>query len=428
MKLSIYKIPYHYYWLSLYLLLNIYSAVYTASSGLMMGDLNGRTFDRPDLLLLSFICIAAIYLFFMVFCFQAAKRFKLFYFVRPVQNESEDVGTFFNLLMMVLNVLFIAFCLNNDANMAGHEAEVTSPFKYFWIFFPPDLFFILSCAHYSHSKYFKANFLTYAVSSIIRGWSGVLLLLIYIIGYLLYRNRRLTLSKVVTAFIGVITLYPFILTAKWVLKGGGDEFVFSYITLLANSNISELYVLSIQQLVGRLELTGMFAHTIAHGAMLRDAFDAGMFAPFWYEGLFGNIYQVVVNGGRALEIGTWVLGTEMFDHSNRVVGHSVTNLSFLSWFVIAPHYAVLYFIYLSSLFFFIVYLNRMNSDTGLSRTIIWFFLLGALFPPWISSLVGMAYCCTVFLFLRFVIQKIVKIKLRLNNRYSQREKIIRNKI
>ncbi|NRP53635.1 MULTISPECIES: oligosaccharide repeat unit polymerase [unclassified Marinobacterium] len=420
MKLSLYKVPYHYYWLALILFCNIWSASYTASTGLMMGDLKGRVFDRPDLLLVSFICIAAIHLFFMVFCFQSANRLKLVYLVKPVQRESVDVGTFFNLLMTGLNILFIIFCLNNDANMAGRESEVSSPFKYFWIFFPPDLIFILSCAHYSHSKYFKANFLTYAASSIIRGWSGVLLLLIFIGGYLLYSKRKLTLSKVVMAVIGVATLYPFILTAKWVIRGGEGDFVAAFISSLADSNILELYLLSIQQIVGRLELTGLFAHTLAHGEMLREGFDAGMFAPFWYEGLFGNIYQVLVNGGRALEMGTWVLGTEMFDHSNRVVGHSVTNLSFFSWFVIAPLHSVFYFIYLSFLFFFIVYFNRMNGDTGLSRAIIWFFLLGALFPPWISSLVGMAYCCIVFLVLRFVIQKLVKIKFRWKSGESQK--------
>ena len=423
MKLSIYKVPYHYYWLALFLVFNIYSAVYTVSSGLMIGDLRGRTFDRPDLLLLSFICIAAIHLFFMVFCFKVANRLRLIYLVIPVQRESENVGTFFNLLMVVLNILFIAFCINNDANMAGREAEVSSPFKYFWIFLPPDMIFILSCAHYSHSKYFKANFLTYAVSSIIRGWSSVLLFLIFFVGYLLYSRRKLTLSKVVMALICVVTFYPFILTAKWITKGGEGEFVASYISLLADSNILELYLLSIQQLVGRFELTGLFAHTLAHGEMLREAFDAGMFAPFWYEGLFGSIFQVLVNGDRALEMGTWVLGTEMFDHSNRVVGHSVTNLSFLSWFVIAPFHSVFYFVYLSFLFFHIAYMNRMNSDTGLSRAIIWFFLLGALFPPWISSLVSMAYCSIVFLVLRYVIQKIVQIKFRWNINDSNRFKI-----
>lgn len=422
MRISIYKIPYHYYWLALFLLFNIYSVIYTASTGLMMGDLKGRIFDRSDLLIVSFICIVTVYLFYMVFCFQVANRFKLVYLVQPVQRESEKVGSVFNLLMTVLNILFIAFCLNNDANMAGREAEVSSPFKYFWIFFPPDLIFILSCGHYSHSKYFKANFLTYAASSIVRGWSAVLLFLIFFVGYLIYSKRKLTLSKVVMAVLGVVTFYPFILSAKWVIKGGQDDFVVSYISSLANSNVLELYFISIQQLVGRLELTGLFAHTVAHGEMLREAFDAGKFAPFWYEGLFGSIYQVLVNGGRALEMGTWVLGTEMFDHTNRVVGHSVTNLSFLSWFVIAPFYSAFYFIYLSFLFFFIVYLNRMNGDTGLSRAIIWFFLLGMFFPPWISSLVGMAYSCIVFMVLRFVIQKIVKIKFRWNTNEFQRVK------
>lgn len=414
MKFSIYKLPYQYYWLILVILINVISTAYTLNTGLMMGDLKGREFAHDELLVLSCLLIVFTYVFFLGFIFQFVHKIKLRHFIPSVERESPIVGGRYNLLMAFLNILFIFFCLNNDANMSGHASEVSSPFKYFWIFFPPDIMFILSCAHYSRSKYFSVNLLTYALSSIIRGWSAIFLLMIFLGGYLLYQSRRLSLRVIVFAVSVVIALYPFLLAAKWAIRGGSDDvsFLVTFAATLSNSSYLDLWSLSLFQLVGRLELSGLLAHTIDNYQVLQSGFDTAQFVPFWYEGLLGNIYQVLFLGGRGLEMGTWVLGSELFSHSDRVVGHSVTNLSFLSWFVIAPYLSIFYFLYMLLLVFLCIYLNRLNGDSGLAKVLMWFFLFGALFPPWISSLIAMIWCCCVFMVLRFFLQKTHRVRIK----------------
>ena len=405
----IYRLEYRYCWLALYLLINIIAGSYTFLEGKLLGDFLGLRFENKELIFFSTICVTLSYLFFMLLTFNYFYRLNLGATKYVLPSLSHITGARMNLLLAAVNLLFIFFNLTFEVNIAGGLSETNSPLRIIWIFFSPDLIFFLSLAYLSKSKYFLLNIILFVVSAFLRGWSGFILTLIFFWGWVLFDNRRISIKKTLLIGVLVLSIYPLIKILKFIIRGGRD--INSLQIYLSETTLTEYFSAigdGVLHIVGRLNTAQPLAVGLDNFNFLQDAFSEGLFPGFWEQNLFVYIVKMIFSVDKLNNFETWLVGTHLFNHEVRAVGASSTSLSNLIWFVVSPFHGILYLLNLLFVTFMIIALDKLNGSSKQSQTIIWWFLVVYIMPPWLEPFSRMIITFMLFTLLRLIIQKFDK--------------------
>ncbi|GAB1152048.1 MAG: oligosaccharide repeat unit polymerase [Shewanella algae] len=403
-------------WLFGFILVNVIAAIFMYFEQELIGDLRGSKLGEPYHLwiALSLIILSYIILMYPVYSFLLKVK------VSQVKFKQSDkvLGQRIGVTIFCLQILFFAFNSFYGVNTAGsNNTTADTPLALLWVIIPADTLFVLYYAFYRGDKYFKINLIVWILSSLIRGWAGILLFVIFFEWCRVYRRGGVRLFKVVVVGTLVLFLYPILSVFKWLMRAsagssiGFHEIIAKGSDNLTGQNYFELVQFGIEHIIGRLQLTSVLVEVINLKDSLQAHFINGDFLPFWMEGLHGIFIERLFLGYKTKNIG--VAFTEyanfgwVFD-----VGDWNINVSLPAWFFISPYLSVFYIVYILFLCLVSVLLIKLIGETEESKDLVWLTWLVYLVPLWLGTFVAFIYALIVFLILKLVLSNIPIIKLR----------------
>lgn len=392
------------YWLFLYIFSNIIAACLMLSSGELIGDVAGNPLYSKSVLVWALFLVVSSYYIILVPLFDFLQKIKVKKINFPGSDDmiGERIGKF----LLFFQLIYMSFNLVNGVNVAGSGPSGENiPFALFWVFFPIDSLVMLYYAFYRDNKMLPANIFIWIISNLIRGWSGMYLLVIFFEWCRAYRAGRIRLRWIVMVGSAVVLLYPILVNLKWIMRAsskvGFPEAADSAFSSLDGFDYFTLVGDGITHLISRFQTTSILVEVIHMRDLLQYEFSHGQFTPFWMEGLHGIAFDRLFYGEKSVPIGVAFTGYADFD-SVFEVGTWNTNISFAGWFFIAPYlipFYIIYTIFLAALSSFLV----KKLDFGKqAEDMLWFAWLIYLLPPWHSAFVLFIYSLLLFIMLKFI--------------------------
>lgn len=396
-------------WLWLFVTVNIIGALMMLDSGELIGDLAGVKLYSRIVLLWATLLVTVTYLIILgpVFNFISKIKVKSINF----RASESDLGRRIGWLLIASQFIYILFNLSTGINIAGSgNSKTNSPFSMFWVLFPVDALFIIYYGTYRDNKYFYPNLIIFVISNILRGWSGIFLMVIFFEWCRAVRGRKLFIGRMVVVGIIVLVFYPLLSNLKWIIRASaGNELSVGAIVDGIASNVGSLDYFTLMKdgfihLIGRLQTTSMMVEVIRLSDLLQIKFAAGEFAPFWKEGLHGIVFDNLFLGEKQQLIGVAFTRYQNFGFDYDV-GNWNVSLGYPSWFFITPLLTPVYVLYTLMLGFISFYLLKKIGTSSLSRDMLWYAWLVYLLAPWLLTFTGFIYALFVFLILKIVLSR-----------------------
>ncbi len=401
-------------WLVLYIFVNLIAAAIMLNTRELIGDVAGNPLGEITGLLkaTSFVILSYIILLGPVFSvFSKIKVPKI-----GINMEERKVGERVGLLLVFLQLGFMVFNFMEGVNIAGsNNIRSDSMFSMFWVLIPVDTLFIIYYGVYRESNYFKYNLVIWLLSNIVRGWSGVFLLIIFFEWCQAIHRGKVSLLVIFFVGAAVLALYPFLLNLKWFIRSSGVLSIdlgglMEALIGTVQEGYFSVFAHGLEQIISRLQVTSMVVEVMHLSDFLQNKFVQGDFAPFWMEGLHGIAYDRLFIGSKTVPIG--VAFTEYADFNWKFeVGDWNTNIGYVGWFYIAPFLSGFYVLYTLLLSSLSVILVKLIGKSPLSMNMLWYIWLVYLLPPWFGAFVGFIYALVIFLFIKIIVSKLPSVRL-----------------
>lgn len=400
-------------WLVLYIFVNISAGILMYFKGELIGDLSGNSLFDNGVLLTSTLAVAASYFIVMGLLFVFCTR--CFVKVDQFKCDEGKVSTTIGLILIFSQLAFFIFNQIEGVNVAGTRNTTSGGWvSYIWIFFPVDMLFFIYYGIYRDNKLFYANFLIWIFSNLSRGWFGIFIFIAFFEVARAIRAKTINYLKVGAVAIIVVIAYPFISAIKWFLRGSfkddgfsGDlTLAFEILNISSLSDYFDVLLLSLTQLIGRLQTVSSLVEIRHHIDFIRSEFENGRFLPFWMEGLHGIIIERLLYDSKTMLAG--VALTKYFDYQWIYdVGDWITNISFPAWLFIAPVLIPIFILYVVFLALLSYYLKQRISVNPAASDMLWLAWLMYLMPPWFNVFTTFIYSLFLFLLMKIFIELIL---------------------
>jgi len=406
-------------WLLGYLLVNIIGYFIMASTGFLIGDVDGVPVYNYNSLFFAAITTIFFYYLLMGPCFNFITKIKT---RRVAFNICDNkLSDRISLFLMAAQLCFFCFNVSQGVNVAGagnHKAQ--GPFSFLWVLLPVDALFLIYYSIYRNSRYFTSNFLIWLASNLYRGWAGVFLFILFFEFCRLFRERKLSFIKSMLILFFTLLLYPIINVLKWTIRGfAGGEFDFFLLLGAVTDYISLDEYLSLvsdgfNHLVGRVQTTSMLVEVMRLQPVLSKAFENSNFIPFWKEGIIGIAYDTLIYGVKGIPLNVIF---PMYANLGSIddLGNWNTNTGFASWLLIAPLWSPIYIFYVLALCFISSFLMKKLSSSSSAMDGLWFAWLMYLLPPWFGAFIGYIQALFIFYILTYILGKIPSFRFQLSS-------------
>ena len=387
-----------YLWLVFYLLLNLIYTGLIIGNRTLYSEAQVVSVDSTAPIIAIFLLLACTYVFFQTFWFSFVNKIKVLK-VRADMPETVDKRISFTLF--ALQLMFLAYALASGAYVADSTVQGGSLLSLIWVLIPVDALSFIYYGFYRGSPYFKLNCAAWVISSLLRGWSGVLLTIIFFESCRLIRQRAMKARYIFASAAALVVGYPLIYFGKLFIRFYASQQnpdLSAFWSLYQSINLFDALGIAVQQAFGRLQLisSSIAVHEIAPA--LRADYYNNMFQPFWLEGLHGLVLDRLLGKPDALNVGQ-VLALQ-FDPLSLVNWNA--NPTLIGWFFILPQYAVLNFLYALLLGTVFVLMGRMLKQTPESRDMMWYAWLILLIPGWYGAMFLYVYVMFLFVALHVI--------------------------
>jgi len=402
-------------WLLLYIVVNIFAAGMMLDTGELIGDVAGVPLTTSiGMLIWITILVVVSYIIILGPFFDFISRIEI-----PKINFSVDdskLGERIGAFLIILQLGFMLFNWVEGVNVAGsNNTRSNSIISLLWVLIPVDALFIIYYGMYRENKYFKINLVIWIFSNIMRGWSGVFLVVVFFEWCRAMQNKKINFLKIIGFAAIILAIYPLILNMKWLFRsiGAGLEpsiVIEGFIGALADPGYFFMITNGIEHIIARLQVTSVAVEVMQLSSLLQSEFLNGNIAPFWKEGLLGIVYDKAFLNEKILSIG--VAFTQYADFSwDFEVGDWNTNVGYVSWFIIAPYLAPVYILYTLFLCGSSFFLVKLIGDSTLSRNMLWYIWLAYLMPPWPGVFIQFLYALCVFLVIKLIVSRLPSIRI-----------------
>ncbi|MBN9546613.1 MAG: oligosaccharide repeat unit polymerase [Alphaproteobacteria bacterium] len=387
--------------MAFYLLLNLIYTVLIINNWALYSEARVVSVDSTAPVIAIFLLLAASYIFFQTFWFNFVSKIRV---IRVRADAPEIVDKRVSLTLLALQLMFLAYALSSGAYVADSTVQGGSFLSLIWVFIPVDVLSFIYYGFYRRSPYFKINCAAWLISSFLRGWSGILLTIIFFESCRLIRARTIRMRHVFASVAALVIGYPLIYFGKLFIRfyaAAQQSTDFStFWSLYESINIFEALGIAVQQAFDRLQLisSSVAVHEIAPA--LRADYYNNMFQPFWLEGLHGLALDRLLGRPEALNVGQ-VLALQL-DPLSLVNWNA--NPTLIGWFFILPQYAVFNFLYALLLGAVFVLLGRMLKQTPESRDMMWYAWLILLIPGWYGAMFLYVYVMFLFVALHMIFE------------------------
>ncbi|MCV2369877.1 oligosaccharide repeat unit polymerase [Roseateles oligotrophus] len=391
-----------YIWLDFYLLVNVIYFLLILNGGQLYGESNSVTPPAAEAILFLLLLLLTSYAYFQVFLFSSLQKIK----IKNVFGDKRhaDFGRPVGLIVATLQIGFVVYFMSAGTYVAGSTLRDSSIFSKIWVLIPVDLLFLVFYGTYRDSKYFTFNFFVWIASSLIRGWSGVVLTAIFLESCRMYSAGKVKLAHILYGVIALTIFYPFLLFFKLFIRflaiGGGDS-IQDFFALYQLIDVGDLLLAAMQQAFDRLQLLSSLIASYQFKDIFQLDFDKGLIAPFWYEGIHGIAIDTLFGSPQKISAGQ-AFAAYLDPFSTDVNWNA--NPTFVGWLFIAPSlmvFNVLYVTMLCAVSFFATILLRRTDD---SLNVIWYSWLVLAIPGWYGALFLYAYSTILFFALHIGIE------------------------
>lgn len=400
-------------WLVLYLACNVVAAAIMLVSGENMGDVAMAPVPGPRVVLGALLCVLVSYALILgpLFSFLARGVSS----VRKVSIADPAELNRMGLIVLALQVAFFAFNEVYGVNVAGSRGKsADTPLSMFWVFVPIDAIFLIYFSLSGSSKYKGLNLAVWVLSSLVRGWAGIFVFLLYFWVVRSMRAGKLTVVRFAASMAVALIAFPVISNLKWIVRAGelSNGSAFEVIAKVAErvsaEDYSNLVIEGGVKLVERIQVVSVLSEVIEQRELLRREFYKGGFQPFWSEGLHGIIYDRLAGNQRAVPLGVYFTNfiNTAFSFEQ---GDWNVNTSYVAWLVVLPSAAVGYIFYTFMLCAISVGIGRKIENGEQFMDVVWLAWLIYLLPPWWTTFVQFIYAMVVFYLLRGFIRKVPRL-------------------
>jgi len=388
-------------WLLAYLAINIATAFIVYHEGELIGDVVGMQIPNFGVVPWVLLCLLASYLLIVLVVFRLFMSLRLRTTGRLFDTRlaGRDVG----IVLLLLQVGFVVFFLRTGTFVAGSTMRADSVWSQVWVLLSTDTLFLIYYGVYRDSRLFYPNLVLSLGSNVLRGWSGIFIVIIFFEFCRLIRCGKLRLSHVLVSGVAVVLLYPVLLLVKLHVRsqfegGASVSELFSIAsTVLSDTSpeqFGELLTVAFMQMVGRLQLLSDVVAVTYLSDELGRMVTHGLVVPFWWEGIHGIALDRLFGAERSMNIG--VAFASLIDPAIDI-GTWNANIGYVGWFFIMPAYAVVYLAYTAMLAFLSVLLLRRISSKPLAKDMLWYGWLVFLVPGWLASFVLFVHSLFVFM-------------------------------
>lgn len=394
------------YWLLLYVAINFIAVLIVIDGRYLIGDVAGRKLSSISNLWIAFLAVGISYfsILWVVFGFLSKIRFKTLI----GSNNKLAAESYVGIFILVTQLLYLMFNIITGANVSGQRGDVGgSLISAVWALLPIDALFLIYYGVARDSKLFKHNLVIYLVSNIMRGWAGVILIVIFMEFCRSYRNNKINFKYLFIAIILVVLIYPELHLLKYSFRVHDLHSFFFDHQLLFKSIYGDVGYYTaifegIRHVVERIQIVSILTEVIENKSILKDYFDGGAVLPFWSEGLHGIIIDRLFENERGLPIGVVFTSFGDFNWSFNV-GEWVTNVGYPAWFFIVPELSIFYIVYTLMVCFLSMILMKSISNKKSAMDMLWLSWLLYLLPPWFGTLIQFIYALMIYLIVNLFI-------------------------
>ena len=378
-------------WLALFIAVNILCGVIIYSGNRLLGETQELRLDDRFIVFSAVAIVVLTYIVLLALVFPALTRIKIAPRLRtlPTGPQSDAVG----ILLFVLQIGFIAFFEATGTFVAGSTERSDSVLSVVWVIVSVDTLFFVYYGFYRESRLFWPNLAISVVSNMLRGWTGIFILIAFMESARAMRRGKFSLKILAPIALVFVLAYPAVnllkLQIRFMSSGATQDGSFlalvkSTIDDMGPSDYADIMESSGEALLARMHLV---SNTIAvqqlHG-VLASAVQNGDIEPYWKEGIYGIAYDRLAGNTPRFNIGVALAYAIDPDQEE---GSWNSNPGYASWLILDPASAPLYLGYTTGLLFLcVVVIKRLGGGTA-AYDMLWWACLGYLVPGWTASFV-----------------------------------------
>lgn len=378
-------------WLALFLVVNLLCGLIIFNGNRLLGETQDLRLDDRAIVLPATAIVVLTYIALLALAFPALTRIR----IQPRLHTSPDgpQSRFVGILLFALQLGFIAFFEATGTFVAGSTERSDNPLSVIWVIVSVDTLFFVYYGFYRESRLFWPNLAISVVSNVLRGWTGIFILIAFMESARAMRRGKFSFKILAPLALVFMLAFPALnllkLQIRFMSSGAAEDV--SIISLaqgvIADMGVSDYVDLmesSGEALLARIHLV---SNTIAVEQMqgvLSSKLRNGDILPYWKEGIYGIAYDRLAAKPPKFNIGVALAYAIDPDQEE---GSWNSNPGYASWIILDPASAPLYIAYtLGLLFVCIAVVKRMGGGIA-AYDMLWWACLGYLVPGWTASFV-----------------------------------------
>lgn len=375
--------------------------------GQLDGDFKGVVISNPTTVLVAAGSIVIAYLLCMGPIFNWMGNVRVKTLLPPPGRREQHTERLLSLLVFFLQFTFLVYCLVERVGIAGSTRQSDLPLKYVWVFFPADAIFMVYYCLYRRSRLVFPNLGVYVLSNILRGWLGFWILILFIEGAHLIRERRFNWKRIAALLTVFVIFIPYLVEIKWKMRDHGYAFLASasdLMDMVREVDWWQSMLLTIERSLMRMQHVDNVTVIINNSTFLYEKVRAREFLYFFEEGLPQFTLERLLELPRIPDIHLRLL--DYFAVFRPTVQGVVSNThsGLVGWFWITPGWWLAYVGYLLLLAWLGVWLAKKQENAGLLVEFAWFAGLIWLMNGWFGAYIEYLQAMVVILCARIIIK------------------------
>ncbi len=404
-------------WLVIFIIVNIWATKIIFSQKQLIGDLEGVKLESSSSLFIALFLVLLCYFLLLVIGFNYFRKIKIPRIIKTPKSLSYQAKFTVSSFILLLQLAFFIFNQTEGVNVAGSlNVKSNSTLAFIWVFLPIDYIFYLYFVTFRNEKLLKTNLVLFIISNLSRGWSGFILILLFLEWCNRYRNRTLNYFRIVLFSAGVILVYPYLLNLKWVIRASkSSEIELSSSKdllegMIESKSYNELLSDGVEQIIGRLQQTAILTEVINKKELFENGIANDKFVSYYGEGFIQIAYRRIIGRNNIPNIGSMAPNYLRTDNPYELEAYNIS-VGLMSWVIILPFQIPLFFLYIGFLCYLSVFFARQINFTSAIDDAIWMSWLFLLAVGWISQFITFIYSILVFLIIIKIALFVSRIKL-----------------
>lgn len=390
----------------LFFFANIISIIYLISTGNFLG-LDSADYFYFDF---EFFIFSVVFLFSYYFILFPLFKFlgRLNFGVPPIFSESSSYKfRKLDFAILILQGAYFSVVLFFDAGKIGViDAQV--PLSWLWAFIQIDYLTTFYLILAPKNRLWKINFLLYAASSAIRGWTGFILILGFI--YIIKRDKPFSIGLRGVFLYSMLAIFflPIVLYGKFLIRTRQIDIDFDSFLSIAFGYESyfDFARYSLEYFANRFQQISITWHVWEASDALSSAYNNGSIAPFWAENLYGYFFYKLMGLNIMPNLG--IYSTLYMPYNFEVVlGSFNISPGLIGWIGAAGSSVlglVFFLAFLAVFGFFAIQLicNRGSPNWIKLSALLWLMWLILLLPGWLNQFVAFLHSSLVFALIAYL--------------------------